>query len=504
MFTKSAFFEQIKSYGLSRHEKEMYWRLLDGSFLNSFKAVSSLDDLPPMPPQKRYARSYEVRPFEKSDPFNAWTVKTHIDHAVSGSLVNKKIAVKDNIAIANVPMSIGTDLMASFKPKEDATVIMRLLDHGAQIIGKAVSESLFSAGNSYTADSGPVQNPKAIGYSAGGSSSGSAALVASHEVDAALGCDQTGSIRIPSALCGIYGFKPSRGLVPYTGIVSVDQLLDSVGPMANTVGDLALVLDAIAGRDGLDATQAQSLEAGNFHFFQSLSANIAGKRLGLLQQGFAIDHVSDPEVDKTVRINIDCFKKAGVSISQSSLPEFDLGNTIADVINTIGTSRQLIQFGGDSTSSATYYPADISEAIKNRINTSNFHKLAPIVQGILYSGQLADSSEINYYGRARNLMPAVTAAFEKAFEAVDILALPTVPFMADKLPENPASLNNLFMNRSGVGINCGVFNLIGYPAINIPCQVTSLPRPVGMMLVAPFRQDQLLLDFANTYEKLTA
>ena len=132
----------------------------------------------------------------------------------------------------------------------DATVVTRILDEGGEIAGKAVCESLCFSGSSFTSDTGSVRNPHDESRAAGGSSSGSAALVAGEIVDMATGGDQGGSIRIPASWCGIVGLKPTHGLVPYTGIFPIELTLDHTGPMARTVADAALLLEVIAGPDG--------------------------------------------------------------------------------------------------------------------------------------------------------------------------------------------------------------------------------------------------------------
>ncbi|OIK71346.1 amidase family protein [Oenococcus oeni] len=501
ILNKKEFYQLVNDFDLTEKEKTVYWKELSNGFFSSFEELSKHYQSPVKKPV--YRRTFQSRPYA-DDRYNAWYVKTKIEHAESGSLLGKKIAVKDNISIAGVPMSMGTKLLESYKPKEDATVISRLLDHGADILGKSVSENLFCSGSSFTADSGPVENPKVPGYSAGGSSSGSGALVASQQVDMALGCDQTGSIRIPSAWCGIYGLKPTRGLVPYTGIGSVDQLLDTVGPMANKVSDLALLLDAIAGKDGLDGRQAWLSMGQSFSFAEQLSSEISGKKVGLLQQGFRIEGVSDPEVDQTVQKNVGYFKELGVSVQDISVPEFDLARNIADVINTLGTSRQQLRYGGSSFGTDTYYPIDLSETFKSRINSKTVTSLAPLVQLMLYGGEMADGQIEDYYGRAQNMIPLVKKAFEAAFKEVDILALPTVPFTARKLPPLKADIKEQIDSGVGAGHNDDPFNIIGCPAISIPCKLDEGQKPIGMMLVTPFGQDQQLLDFAYAYERMIA
>ena len=163
--------------------------------------------------------------------------------------------MKDNIAVAGLPMMNGSATVEGFVPRRDATVVTRLLAAGATIAGKAVCEDLCFSGGSHTSRTGPVRNPWDRSRSAGGSSSGSAALVAAGQADLALGGDQGGSIRIPSAFCGTVGHKPTYGLVPYTGAFPIENTLDHLGPITRTVRDAALLLGVLAGRDGLDPRQ---------------------------------------------------------------------------------------------------------------------------------------------------------------------------------------------------------------------------------------------------------
>ena len=153
-------------------------------------------------------------------------------------------------------MMNGASTMEGYVPDVDATVVTRILDSGGTIAGKTVCEYFCFSGGSHTSASGPVHNPHRTGYSAGGSSSGSAAVVAAGDVPMALGGDQGGSIRIPASFCGIYGLKPTHGLVPYTGIMPIELTLDHTGPMTATVEDNALLLEVLADADGLDPGNA--------------------------------------------------------------------------------------------------------------------------------------------------------------------------------------------------------------------------------------------------------
>ncbi len=198
-------------------------------------------------------RTPGYRPQREENPYNAWYWKTDISSGKPGLLSGKKVAVKDNICVAGVPMMNGSALLEGFVPDIDATVVTRILDAGGTIAGKAACEDLCFSGASHTCATGPIRNPHDPSRSAGGSSGGSAALVAAGEVPMALGGDQGGSIRTPSSWCGAYGLKPTWGLVPTTGSMPIAYSVDHCGPICGSVEDAARLLTVIAGHDGWDS-----------------------------------------------------------------------------------------------------------------------------------------------------------------------------------------------------------------------------------------------------------
>ena len=226
-------------------------------------------------------------PSHEENKFGAWAWKCSVKGKSGGILSGKRIALKDNVSLAGVPMTNGTAALKDFIPTIDAEVVRRILAAGGEIVGKATCENFCWTGGSVTSFPQRVLNPREPNYMAGGSSSGSGALVASGEVDMAVGCDQGGSIRIPSSWCGIYGFKPTYGLVPYTGIITGEMTFDHAGPMASTVEDVALLLEAIAGRDGKDARQAMAGTPSELPKYSSkLRADADGLKIGVVQEGF--------------------------------------------------------------------------------------------------------------------------------------------------------------------------------------------------------------------------
>ena len=234
---------------LSLEDAESYQGLMSGTI----ESYDRLDDLSEPKLPVKYPRTTGYRPPPEENPYQAWYWKSEVKGKNRGLLSGKTIVLKDNICLAGVPMMNGSMVLEGFVPDIDATVVTRILDAGGTILGKAANTNLCFDGGSATTATGMVENPHKRGYSAGGSSAGSAVLVAIGESDMGMGGDQGGSIRIPACWSGIVGHKPTHGLVPYTGVFPIEMTLDHTGPMAKTVSDAALLLQAIAGPDGQDA-----------------------------------------------------------------------------------------------------------------------------------------------------------------------------------------------------------------------------------------------------------
>ena len=240
-------------HGMSISDSEMaeYQQLLT-DMLASFDRIDELE-APVL--VSGYKRDKGSAADPEDNPHNAWYWKTTIEGSTEGPLKGKSIAIKDNVCIAGVPMMNGSRSVEGYIPDNDATVVTRILDAGGTILGKATCEDLCLSGSSFTSMPYPVTNPHDPARAAGGSSSGSAVLVSIGAVDMALGGDQGGSIRMPASWTGVYGLKPTHGLVPYTGAFPIELTLDHCGPMAGTVEDVALLLSVIAGEDGHDPRQ---------------------------------------------------------------------------------------------------------------------------------------------------------------------------------------------------------------------------------------------------------
>jgi amidase len=271
------------------------------SFINFIKPFSEgyrlLASLPDDVPAIKHLRGAYYRPEGDENKYGAWIAKTHIKGASSGKLAGKKVAVKDTYAVAGVPLTNGASILEGLVPEFDATVVTRLLDAGAEIVGKSVCEYFSFSGGAATSTTGPVHNPRAWGHTPGGSSTGSGALVAAGEVDMATGGDQAGSIRIPASLSGVVGIKPTWGLVPYTGIMGMDPTIDHAGPLTATAAENALFLEVMAGDDGYDSRQ-RGLKVDSYT--KAIGQGITGLKIGVVQEGFG-QYDSHPDVDAGVR-----------------------------------------------------------------------------------------------------------------------------------------------------------------------------------------------------------
>jgi amidase len=281
---------------------------------------------------------------EKSDnPDNAWAHRFNLAHNTPSStlLKGKTLCIKDNICVANVPCLIGTEVVSGWVPKMDATIVTRILEAGGVIKGKAVCENLSTSAASYTAATGPVSNPYAKGYSAGGSSSGTANLVAKEEVDMGIGADQGGSIRIPASLCGLVGFKPTSGLVPYTGCVSNEATIDCVGPITRTCMDNAILLEAIAGVDGLDDRQRagtpfrDQVPKYSQLLLDSKEEGIKGLRIGVLKEGLS-SKILDAGVESTFRASLAVLEELGAVVEEVSIPMHEIAPAIFGAVSKQG------------------------------------------------------------------------------------------------------------------------------------------------------------------------
>lgn len=480
-------------FGLSDAEVGEFTPVV-ASTLDSPAAVERLyESSAPTPP----ARAWST-PDAEENRFGAWYVTTSLTESEHGPLRGRTVAVKDNVAVAGVPMMNGSRAVEGFVPRRDATVVRRLLDAGATIAGKAVCEDLCFSGASFTSRPGPVRNPWDVTRNAGGSSSGSAALVAAGEADLAIGGDQGGSIRIPSSFCGVVGHKPTHGLVPYTGAFPIERTIDHLGPMARTVSDAAAMLTVLAGADGLDVRQPSVIEPVDY--LAALATSASDLRVGVVSEGFETP-VSDPKVDEVVLAAVERLRSAGLRVGRVSVPWHRDAMHVWNVIATEGAAYQMIDGNGYGMNSDDFYdPELIAHFARQR--RAHGAELSKTVQLTALSGRYTfEEGGGRYYAMARHLAVALRAAYDAALSEYDVLAMPTLPYTARELPPADVSLGDyLDLALSMIG-NTAPFDVTGHPACSVPAGLVG-GLPAGLMIIGRRFDDVTVLRVAHAFEQV--
>jgi len=478
-------------FTLSDADAQSFLGLMAGSFA-AYDAVAAMPD---HVPAVRYPRTPGYRPEGAENRYNAWYVKTTVKGTQTGKLAGKTIVLKDNVCLAGVPMMNGASTLEGYVPDVDATIVTRMLDAGGTIVGKAHCEYFCFSGGSHTCAAGPVHNPRKPGYSAGGSSSGSAALVAAGEVDMAIGGDQGGSIRIPASYCGIYGMKPTHGLVPYTGIMPIELTLDHAGPMTATVADNALLLEVLAGADGLDPRQYAPRTAP---YTEALGRGVDGLRIGLVKEGFG-HHNSEKDVDARVRSAAAVFGKLGAKVGEVSVPMHAMGPAIWSPIALEGATELMMKGNGFGTNWRGLYVTsliDAHSAWRHRADElSDTLKLS-----MLLGHYFVKHHRGHFYAKAQNLSRKLRDAYDAALADCDVLVMPTLPLKATPLPPADAPREVSIQRAFEMISNTAPFDATGHPAMSVPCGQSD-GLPIGLMLIGKHWEESTIYRAAHAFEQ---
>lgn len=491
-------FEQLREIVAKLHmsmsdaEVAEYLEVIDGTL----QAYDRISELPDNLPAVAWPRTPGYRPAAAENPLNAWAVKTEVRGARTGPLAGKRVVLKDNVCLAGVPMMNGASTLDGYVPDIDATVVTRILDAGATIVGKAHCEYFCLSGGSHTSARGPVHNPWRHGYASGGSSSGCAALVGAGEVEMAIGGDQGGSIRMPAGWCGIYGMKPTHGLVPYTGIMPIEATIDHTGPMTASVADNALLLEVIAGADGLDPRQ---YDVRVDRYTSALGRGVAGLRIGIVHEGFSRPE-SEPDVDQKVRQASDRLRSLGAIVEEVSIPMHLDGPAIWTPIALEGLQAQMMHGNGMGFNWEGLYTTSLLDAHANWRARAN--ELSRTLKISMFVGEyFLRQYRGHYYAKAQNLARLLRSAYDEALQRHDLLLMPTLPMKATPLPPMNAPLALWCQRGFEMLGNACPFDVSGHPAMNVPCAL-SHGLPVGMMLVGRRYDESTIYRAAHAFEQL--
>ena len=409
----------------------------------------------------------------------------------SGLFSGVPIAIKECISTKGIETNCSSMILRGYIPPYDAHVIERLKAEGAIIMGKTNMDEFAMGTSTETSCFGPTRNPWDLSTVPGGSSGGSAAVVAGGEAPCALGSDTGGSVRCPASFCGIVGLKPTYGLVSRYGLVAYANSLEQIGPLTHTVEDTALLLEVISGHDARDSTSApkpgQSYLAG-------LNEGVSGMKIGIPREYFG-EGVA-PAVEKAVWDGIHTLESLGASWQEVSLPHTRYALAAYYVIAMSEASSNLARFDGLRYGLREGEDRDWHTTF-SAIRARGF---GPEVKRRIMLGTYALSA--GYYGRyylkALKVRTLIKEDFLRAFKEVDLLASPTMPIPAFRIGERINDPLSLYM----ADVFTVPINLAGVPAISVPCGFDG-HLPVGLQIMGPHFGEAAVLRAAQAFESAT-
>ncbi len=488
--TASQIREVAESFGMTLTDDDV--ASFQGMMGGYVAAYQQIDAMPDALPEVKYPRTPGVRP--EDNAHNAWYYKTEVKGADSGPLKGKTVALKDNVMLAGVPMMNGSSTLEGYIPDVDATVVTRLLDAGATIMGKAHCELFCLSGGSHTNATGPVHNPHKMGYSAGGSSSGSGVLVALGEVDMAIGGDQGGSIRMPSSFCGIVGMKGTHGLVPYTGVMPIEPYVDHTGPMTKTVAENAMFMEVLAGPDGHDSRQIGCRTA---KYTDALDKGVKGMKIAVVKEGFGHPQ-SMKEVDEKVRKAAKKFEEMGATVDEVSIPMHIFGAALWAPIGLEGLTQTMMLGDGYGVSRQDLYVTSLMDFHRGwRQRADELSETLKLC--MLFGGYIDRAHGKRFYGKAQNLTAKLRAAYDAVLADYDVLLMPTLPMVATKIPEAGASREEIVERGFEMLPNTSPFDISHHPCISIPCGMVD-DLPVGLQLTGKLWDESTVYRAAHAFE----
>jgi aspartyl-tRNA(Asn)/glutamyl-tRNA(Gln) amidotransferase subunit A len=406
-----------------------------------------------------------------------------------GALAGVPIAVKDVIVTKDVRTTCGSRLLENYIPPYDATAVIRLEQAGGIIIGKTNCDEFAMGSSNENSAYGPVRNPIALDRVSGGSSGGSAAVVAQGTAVVSLGSDTGGSVRQPASFCGVVGVTPTYGRVSRYGLVAFASSLDHIGPFGRTVRDAALLLQTIAGRDEMDATSAFAPVPD---YVAQLDGNVKGVKIGLPREYF--DGLSSETGDR-IATGIEVLKNLGCEVKEISLPTTKYAIACYYIIATAEASSNLARYDGVRYTSRSNKSDTLSDMYRN---TRGEGFGAECKRRIMLGTYVLSHGYYDaYYLKAQKVRALVARDYQQAFEEVDAIVTPVSPFPAFKLGEKMSDPMDMYLSD----IYTITGDLAGIPCMSVPCGETSAGLPVGMQILTRHFDETGMFRLADAFEK---
>ena len=412
---------------------------------------------------------------------NAYITETEIEGAEDGPLAGKRVAVKDNISTEGVRTTCGSAMLEEYVPPYDATVVDRLKEAGATIVGKTNMDEFGMGTTTETSAFGPTRNPVDEDRVPGGSSGGSAAAVKNGSADLALGTDTGGSIRCPAAFTGTVGIKPTYGLVSRYGLVAYANSLEQIGPIAPTVREAADLLSVIAGPDERDGTTRE--EGADADYAAAADGDVEGMTIGVPP---ALVEGSDPAVREAFEAGLDELEAQGAEIVEIELPSVEYAVAAYYVIATSEASSNLARFDGVRYGTSGGFDGNWNESFAAARSTGFGEEV--IRRILLGTFALSEGYHDKYYKQAQEARAWVKQDFDQAFENADAIATPTMPVLPPELGESLDDPLQMYL----IDANTVPVNLANLPAISVPVGAET-DLPVGFQLVGPaFGEERII------------
>ncbi len=413
-------------------------------------------------------------------------IEEKIKTGTAGKLAGMVIAVKDVLAIKDKPLTCSSKILDNFQSLYTATAIQKLKEEDAIIIGKTNCDEFAMGSSNENSYLGAVKNPVNTEYVPGGSSGGSAAAVAANLCDVAIGTDTGGSIRQPAAFCGVLGMKPSYGRVSRYGLNAFASSFDTIGPFANNINDLAIVMEVLSGFDKMDSTS----EKKSVPKLSLLNKSLENIKIGIPKEYFA--EGLNSEIRMAIENQINNLKEKGYEIKEITLPKTEYSIATYYILTTAEASSNLARFDGARYGYRTEGKVNLKE-MYTKSRSEGFGK--EVKRRIMLGTYVLSAGYYDaYYKKAQQVRRLIKEDFTNAFKEVDIILTPTTPTTAYKIGEKTNDPLEMYLGD----IYTTSANLAGIPGINIPIGSDSKGLPIGMQLMANQFEEEKLLSFAHS------
>lgn len=409
------------------------------------------------------------------------------------SLLGIPIAIKDVIHVRGVPTTCGSRILENFVPPFSATVVQKLTAAGAVLLGKTNTDEFAMGSSTENSAFGTTRNPWSLERVPGGSSGGSAAAVTARMAFGALGSDTGGSVRQPASFCGIVGVKPSYGRVSRYGLVAFASSLDQIGPLARTVTDAAILLNAIAGYDPRDSTSLDALVPDYRAELQGMD-RLDRLRVGVPREYFIAG--MQPEVESAVRDAVDTLSQLGAEVVEISLPHTEYALPVYYLIAPAEASANLARYDG-----MRYGKRVPDRDLWDTYEQTRGRNFGPEVTRRIMLGTFALSTGYydEYYLKAQKARTLIKQDYDAAFEQVDVIAAPTTPGTAFKIGEKVDDPLEMYLED----VFTLSMNLAGICGLSLPCGFDASGLPIGLQFMGPAFGEPTILRVAHAYEQAT-